>query len=64
MKNTRSVLIIAGPTASGKSRLAIDAARAFDGVIINCDAMQIYKDIPIIAATPSEEEKCGRTSPI
>lgn len=52
-----SVLIIAGPTASGKSALAIAAARAFNGVIINCDSMQIYKDIPIIAATPSEQEK-------
>lgn len=51
------VLIIAGPTASGKSRLAIDVARANNGVIINCDAMQVYKGIPVIAATPSEEEK-------
>ena len=51
------VLIIAGPTASGKSALAIAAANAFNGVILNCDAMQIYKDIPIIAATPSNEEK-------
>jgi tRNA dimethylallyltransferase len=57
MKNANSVLIIAGPTASGKSQLAIDVARAFNGVVINCDAMQIYKDIPIIAATPSKEEK-------
>lgn len=51
------VLIIAGPTASGKSALAIAAAKAFNGVAINCDAMQIYRDIPIIAATPSEQEK-------
>ena len=51
------VLIIAGPTASGKSALAIEAARALNGVVINCDSMQIYKDIPIIAATPSKEEK-------
>ncbi|MBQ8482267.1 MAG: tRNA (adenosine(37)-N6)-dimethylallyltransferase MiaA [Alphaproteobacteria bacterium] len=51
------VLIIAGPTASGKSALAVAAAKAFNGVVINCDAMQIYKDIPIIAATPSAEEK-------
>ena len=51
------VLIIAGPTASGKSVLAIAVARAFGGVILNCDSMQIYKDIPIIAATPSAEEK-------
>lgn len=51
------VLIIAGPTASGKSALAIDAAKALGGVVLNCDAMQIYKDIPIIAATPNEQEK-------
>ena len=53
------VLIIAGPTASGKSALAVAAARALNGVIINCDSMQIYKDIPIIAATPSAEEKAA-----
>lgn len=51
------VLIIAGPTASGKSALAIAAARALNGVVLNCDSMQIYKDIPIIAATPSQKEK-------
>ncbi|MBR1600145.1 MAG: tRNA (adenosine(37)-N6)-dimethylallyltransferase MiaA [Alphaproteobacteria bacterium] len=51
------VLIIAGPTASGKSALAIKSAKAFNGVILNCDAMQIYKDIPIIAATPNKNEK-------
>ena len=51
------VLIIAGPTASGKSALAIAAARALNGVVLNCDSMQIYKDIPIIAATPNAEEK-------
>jgi tRNA dimethylallyltransferase len=51
------VLVIAGPTASGKSALAIAVARALNGVVINCDSMQIYKDIPIIAATPNEEEK-------
>ena len=51
------VLIIAGPTASGKSALALDAALAFDGEIINCDALQIYKDIPVIAATPTAADK-------
>ena len=51
------VLIIAGPTASGKSALAIAAAQALNGVVLNCDSMQIYKDIPIIAATPNQEEK-------
>ncbi len=52
-----SVLVITGPTASGKSKLALDMAKKLDGVIINCDSMQIYKDIPIIAASPSEEEQ-------
>ena len=56
MKKT-PVLIIAGPTASGKSSLAIAAAKAFGGVIINSDSMQVYRDIPVIAATPSEDEK-------
>lgn len=51
------VLIIAGPTASGKSSLAIAAAQALNGVVLNCDSMQIYKDIPIIAATPNAWEK-------
>jgi len=51
------VLIIAGPTASGKSALAVDAAVALNGVVINCDAMQIYKNIPVIAATPAANDK-------
>ena len=51
------VLVIAGPTASGKSALAARAAHDLNGVVLNCDSMQIYKDIPIIAAAPTEEEK-------
>lgn len=51
------VLVIAGPTASGKSALAAEAAKALNGVVLNCDSMQIYKDIPIIAAAPTEAEK-------
>ena len=51
------VLVIAGPTASGKSALAAEAAHALNGVVLNCDSMQIYKDIPIIAAAPTEAEK-------
>ncbi len=53
----RKVLIIAGPTASGKSSLAIDAAKIFNGVVVNCDALQVYKDIPVIAATPTADDK-------
>ncbi len=51
------VLVIAGPTASGKSALAAQVAHDLNGVVLNCDSMQIYKNIPIIAAAPSEDEK-------
>lgn len=46
------VVIIAGPTASGKSALAVDLAEALGGVIINADSMQIYRDLPILTAQP------------
>jgi len=46
------VVIIAGPTASGKSALALDLAELFDGTIINADALQIYRDLPILTAWP------------
>ncbi len=54
-KNT--VVVIAGPTASGKTSLAIDVAKRYNGVIINADASQIYKGIPILSAAPSYDEK-------
>ena len=50
-------LMVAGPTASGKSALAIDLARAFDGVVINADSMQIYKDLHILTACPDAKEQ-------
>ena len=49
-------LIIAGPTASGKSGLAMHIARAHDGVIINADSQQIYKGLPILSAQPSQND--------
>lgn len=49
--------IIAGPTASGKSALAVDLAKRHNGVIINADSMQIYREIPVISAQPSNEER-------
>ena len=53
----KSVLLIAGPTASGKSALAIAQAQARGGVIINADSMQVYKELRIITARPSVEEE-------
>lgn len=49
--------MIGGPTASGKSQLAIDLALELNGVVINADASQVYKSIPVIAASPSAEDK-------
>lgn len=51
------VIVIAGPTASGKTALGVELAKRMNGEIISCDSMQIYKDIPICSAQPTEEEK-------
>lgn len=50
------IIVIAGPTASGKSALALNIAEELNGVVINADSMQVYKDIPILAATPTAED--------
>jgi tRNA dimethylallyltransferase len=47
-----SVLLIAGPTASGKSALALELADAFGGTVINADSQQIYRDLRILTARP------------
>ncbi len=50
------VIVIGGPTASGKSQLALDMALMLNGVVINADASQVYQSIPIISAAPSAED--------
>lgn len=50
------VALIAGPTASGKSAIAIALARAANGVVINADASQVYADLSILSARPTAEE--------
>lgn len=55
MKN--QVIVICGPTASGKTRLGIELAKKIDGEIVSCDSMQIYKDMTIGTAKPTEEER-------
>ena len=50
---TKPVLIVAGPTASGKSSLALDAAIEFNGVVINGDSMQIYDRLSVVTARPT-----------
>lgn len=50
-------ILIAGPTASGKSALALQLAKRLNGVIVNADSMQLYEDLRIVSARPSAEEE-------
>jgi tRNA dimethylallyltransferase len=54
-----NIHIIAGPTASGKSAKAIELAQGTHGVIINCDSLQIYQDLPILSAQPSAADRAA-----
>ena len=54
-----TVIVIAGPTASGKSNLAVELAKRIDGEIVSADSMQIYKDMDIGTAKVTEEEMQG-----
>lgn len=50
------IIAIAGPTAVGKTKFAIEVAKAFDGEVVSCDSMQLYKYMDIGSAKPTEEE--------
>jgi tRNA dimethylallyltransferase len=50
-------ILIAGPTASGKSALALAIAERYGGVIVNADSMQVYRDLRIITARPTQEDE-------
>ena len=58
MKNNK-VIVIVGPTASGKTGLSIELAKRYNGEIVSADSMQIYKDMNIATAKPTIEEMCG-----
>ena len=51
------IYFIVGPTASGKSNFSIDLAKKINGVVINSDSMQVYKNLEILTARPSKSEK-------
>ena len=53
------VIVICGPTASGKTALSIELAKKINGEIVSCDSMQIYKDMDIGTAKPTKEEMQG-----
>ncbi len=53
----RRAIIVAGPTCSGKSALALDLARRLGGTVINADSMQIYRELRILTARPTDAEE-------
>ena len=58
------LIAIAGPTASGKTALAVEIAKRIGGEVVSCDSMQIYRHMNIGTAKPTEEEKCGIVHPM
>ena len=57
MDNQSKIILISGPTASGKSNFAVKIAKKIDGEIINSDSMQIYKQLRILTARPNKKEQ-------
>ena len=55
----QKVIVIVGPTASGKTALSIELAKKINGEIVSCDSMQIYKKMNIGSAKPTQEEMQG-----
>jgi len=52
-------VLIAGPTASGKSALALDLAQKHGGMVVNTDSMQVYRDLRVLTARPTAEEEAA-----
>jgi len=52
----KKIILLAGPTASGKTKIAIKLAKRINGEIINADSMQVYKDFQILSSRPSKNE--------
>jgi tRNA dimethylallyltransferase len=59
MKPKKAVALIAGPTASGKTALALHLAKTRNIVIINADSAQVYSDLPVLSAQPTAEEQAS-----
>jgi tRNA dimethylallyltransferase len=57
LQESNKAVLIAGPTASGKSALALELAQKTGGVVINADSMQVYRDLRVITARPTPEEE-------
>lgn len=57
MDEKKTVIAVVGPTATGKTDLGIFLAKTFDGEILSCDSMQIYRGLPVGTAQPTPEER-------
>ena len=55
----KMIICLVGPTGVGKTKMSIELAKMYDAIIINCDAMQVYKDMNIATAKIKNEEKEG-----
>lgn len=56
-RHSSKAVLIAGPTASGKSALALELALNASGIVINADSMQVYRDLRVITARPTEDQE-------
>ena len=57
MDKQSKIILISGPTASGKSNFAVKIAKKINGEIINADSMQVYKQLKILTARPNQDEQ-------
>lgn len=53
------IIVVAGPTGVGKTKMSVELAKKYDGIVVNADSMQVYKELNIGTAKVTEEEKCG-----
>lgn len=57
------IICVAGPTASGKTRLAVELAKKYDGEVLSCDSMQIYRGMEIGTGRADRLRNAGRAAP-
>ena len=53
------IIFVVGPTGVGKTKMSVELAKKYNGIIVNCDAMQVYKEMDIATAKVTKEEKEG-----
>ena len=53
------IIVVCGATASYKTRLSVDLAKKYNGIVVNADSLQVYKELDIATAKIKEEEKEG-----